>query len=506
MVGVGVLKVERIDVKMNLREIRKVFREHDARPSDIHLVLDANNKRTGSAFLSYDNEEGRRNGLNVDGFMYNNKRIIVRESNPPEFNRYFPGKNLFSVPPGRGKEVNNSPGRFPQNVPRNQNREMDNQERKFPERTVMKGRGIFRKERGRPGQNVSRPGPNNSFESRKGHSNEFRSRRDRSRSPIDKTQDRDVREAFLKNFTKQDRVAQRREEKRREEENKALPPPYHNPLENLNEKKFVRIAGFPYDASEVEIQKFFRPVLSRDVFYLSHTSGKFAGKPNGCAIVEFFSESDAKQSLKLDGKRFGMKQAYLTRPEKDEIIRAVKARVGNAAVMKSEDSPQLSSSVPDLSNLSNLANNNPQVAHLISLLTETVNAIAGTASLNQSSESRGKESKRSYDGHRHRGSRQGGDPLVNRVANSANIDVNDISKGRVVGIRNLPYSVTPGEILQFFQGYHAVRDSVRIHYLNNGRCSGDAIITFRGKDDARAAVARLNKRKIAGRTVELFFL
>ena len=51
-----------------------------------------------------------------------------------------------------------------------------------------------------------------------------------------------------------------------------------------------------------------------------------------------------------------------------------------------------------------------------------------------------------------------------------------------------------------------MRDSVRIHYLNNGRCSGDAIITFRGKDDARAAVARLNKRKIAGRTVELFFL
>ena len=78
--------------------------------------------------------------------------------------------------------------------------------------------------------------------------------------------------------------------------------------------------------------------------------------------------------------------------------------------------------------------------------------------------------------------------------------------GKVVGIRHLPYSVTPGEIMQFFEGYHVKQDSVRIHYLDNGHCFGDAIVSFRGKDDARAAVARLNKKKIAGRNIELFFL
>lgn len=502
---VAVLKVEQMDPGMSLRDIRQVFKDHNARPCDIHLVVDPNNQRTGSAFLSFANKESARNGLNVDGLIYNNQRMIVRESNPSEFNRFFPGVSLISKVPktsqGRGGLLMTS------NVARNPG----NQERPFPiqQRPAIRGRPNFRG-RGRPMPNNSRQGFDHSFEARNREDNNLQDRRDRSRSPVDRKDRQRTRESFLQNFAKQERKiaesrgesSQRRSE-RSSREDKSLPP-YHNPLENLNVKKFVRIAGLPYDVSEVEIQKFFRPVLSRDVFFLKHASGKHAGKPNGCAIVEFFSESDAKQSLKLDGKKFGLKSAYVTSPEKDEIISAVQGRLGNVS---SEEVEKSKGSVPDLGNLANLASNNPQVAHLLNLLTETVNAIAGAAvSGSQHKEKMNTKRGRHYESNRQKGSRKGADPVVKRVANSANIDERDITMGKVVGIRHLPYSVTPGEIMQFFEGYHVKQDSVRIHYLDNGHCSGDAIVSFRGKDDARAAVARLNKKKIAGRNIELFFL
>ena len=82
----------------------------------------------------------------------------------------------------------------------------------------------------------------------------------------------------------------------------------------------------------------------------------------------------------------------------------------------------------------------------------------------------------------------------------------DINEGKVVGIRNLPFSITPEEIIGFFRGYGAIPDSVRIHYSEDGRSSGDAIITFRSGRDASRAITNLNKRPIGKRKVELFVM
>ena len=96
--------------------------------------------------------------------------------------------------------------------------------------------------------------------------------------------------------------------------------------------------------------------------------------------------------------------------------------------------------------------------------------------------------------------------MINRVASSANIDVEDIKSGRVVGMRNLPSHINTNTILDFFVGYKRIDESVRIHYLDNNQCSGDAIIAFRSSEEARRAVKNLNKRQVSGRKVELFFL
>jgi len=96
-----------------------------------------------------------------------------------------------------------------------------------------------------------------------------------------------------------------------------------DPLESINERKFVQIAGAIHsdNPSQVEVQDFFRPTLTRDVFFCRHSNGK----TNGVAIVEFFSESDARIAMKLDGNRSKLtnKPVKIVRPRKDEIMAVV---------------------------------------------------------------------------------------------------------------------------------------------------------------------------------------
>jgi len=161
--------------------------------------------------------------------------------------------------------------------------------------------------------------------------------------------------------------------------------------------------------------------------------------------------------------------------------------------------------LPDLG-LDPTTASNPQVQQLLSLLSATVTSIAAAANKPPAISAVGQPVAA---GGGDRAGASGVDrdvSVINRVAVSANINVDDISAGRVVGIRNLPFQVTPDNVLDFFHGYETVSDSVRIHYLEDGRCSGDAIISFRTKKEAQKAVTSLNKKQIGKRSVDLFFL
>lgn len=230
-------------------------------------------------------------------------------------------------------------------------------------------------------------------------------------------------------------------------------------------------------------------------FRVRNVGGKYAGKFNGSALIEFFSEGDARQAMKMDGNKFGNNRVQVVQASKEEIARTIQEN------KFSGDGGPPAPAVPEASALNAIAQSNPQVQHLLNLLTATVNTIAGAAA---AAVVPPKPEVRAPRGPARGGERV--DPVINRVASNANIDVSDIKLGRVVGLRNLPYSVAPDDILHFFRNYKVLPDSVRIHQLDDGRCSGDAIVCFRGNRDARSAVSELNKGTIGRRKVELFFL
>ena len=106
--------------------------------------------------------------------------------------------------------------------------------------------------------------------------------------------------------------------------------------------------------------------------------------------------------------------------------------------------------------------------------------------------------------HSHNSETLSQDVVVSQLAQGANIDVNDIKAGCVVGIRNLPSTVTADEILDFFYGFRIIPESIRIHYLAPGRSSGDAVVTFIDEKEARIAMQQLNHKPVGRRNVQLF--
>ncbi|XP_057292317.1 uncharacterized protein LOC130614869 [Hydractinia symbiolongicarpus] len=500
---VGVLKVENIDYHASTSDVRRLFKDYDARPEDIHMTPGTNWKHGGSAFVIFQELKEADNGLRVNGVMLRDKKLIVRPSNPREFNNFFPGVSMITNQKGMPRGRGGFSGRG-----RGQHNEVGSK-RQQERQSFGIGRGSISSRNGIVRGGIQR---NNSFrDDQREQRIEKNGRRDRSRSPLRNDRDNE-RDSFLKNFAFDNRSSNNRGRKsrvspqRREiHKNAGNPSQFNNPLDTINERKFVKVSGLPFDITEIAISDFFRPILTRDIFFFRNVGGRFAGKPNGSAIVEFFTENDGRQALKNDGRKCGSRRAVIVPAERNEILRAVEGNNINGPPGGGQhvSGPM----VPDISTLNAVANAHPQVQNLLTLLTATVNSLAGAAGMSAQQPQQHPLpgiNDRSYRSRR--SDRQRDDPVISRVANSANIDVNDIKMGKVVGIRNLPFSVTADEILDFFRGYHAIADSVRIHYLEDGRCSGDAIICFRGNREARNAVSTLNKRSIGRRKVELFFL
>lgn len=497
---IGVIRIENLEYSTTPSDIRKFFKENEARPADIHLVLDqSGSKHNGSAFLVFNNPGERTNALKLSGVNFREKRLVVKPASPKDFDRYFPGVPMVSKPPSGGARGRGGRGAARGGAGmRGTTREDERPQGRFQDsgrgrgsgmRGGRGGRGAGRGGRGgRGGGGVGRESAP-ARESRYGEDSFYsNSGRDRSRSPISRG--------------RKDTNGDLSQDRRKSDVGRTVAKPsanlssrFEEPIGAINERKFLRISGLPYNASQVDIQEYFRPILTRDIYIMRNVSGKYAGKFNGNAIVEFFSEGDARQALKMDGSKFGHQSITVVRATKDEIMRTIEEN------KFSTDGASTSQAGPDLSAMTAIAQSNPQVQHLLNLLTATVNTIAGAAAAAVNPPKSERREERSG-----RGDRSRDDPVINRVASSANINVNDIKLGRVVGLRNLPYSITPEEILQFFRSYKVIPDSVRIHYLDDGRCSGDAIVCFRGNREARNAVTDLNKGTIGRRKVELFFL
>ena len=59
-------------------------------------------------------------------------------------------------------------------------------------------------------------------------------------------------------------------------------------------------------------------------------------------------------------------------------------------------------------------------------------------------------------------------------------------------MKGLPFSVQREDILNFFQGYNMIEDSVKIGVMSDGRLTGEACVLFQSGNDCQLAHQKLD--------------
>lgn len=70
-------------------------------------------------------------------------------------------------------------------------------------------------------------------------------------------------------------------------------------------------------------------------------------------------------------------------------------------------------------------------------------------------------------------------------------------------MRGLPFTSAKEEILNFFDGYNIIPESVVLTYRNDGRATGEGYIGFETAEDSKIAMG-LHRQMMGSRYIELF--
>lgn len=256
---------------------------------------------------------------------------------------------------------------------------------------------------------------------------------------------------------------------------------------------WVVITGLPYSATEAEVIEFFKGLDVVNVHFMLHTTGNWVGKKNGTAYVEFRSVGDCIQGI--DRNRQFIRKRYIgvRRCSIEDVLVALDVKRTDDWIFQ-EPSMAGGSFSPE-NTLYSLGNMNGDNRNLSSPdLGMNLNSVGMNSPGNMFSQSNIDLVM------------EGPMTPINQLAAGANISVNDINAGCVIGIRNLPSTVSAEEILDFFYGFPIIPDSIRIHYLAPGRSSGDAMVTLPTSGEAYSAIKQLNNKPVGKRKVQLFLV
>ncbi|KAK3755935.1 hypothetical protein QZH41_007817 [Actinostola sp. cb2023] len=261
----------------------------------------------------------------------------------------------------------------------------------------------------------------------------------------------------------------------------------------LMDESCIHLFGLPFQITEKEIFSFFKVYDVVKVKLLYHPSGRFAGKKTGEGYVEFRSVRDSSEAATKNKQHIGNRYV--------EIRPCSKMAMMNASERNDLDLQR----ALDSHSVDGDSRYGPMSKHPVSDLAINID----TDLL-----------KQDLDGRRllNRGLTLP-DPYLstespelqtlatlNQLASTANINPDDVAAGCVVGIRNLPSTITAEELLDFFYAYVVFQDSVRIHFLAPGRSSGDAMVTLRNSREATTAIQELNHKLVGKRSVQLFLV
>lgn len=257
---------------------------------------------------------------------------------------------------------------------------------------------------------------------------------------------------------------------------------------------WVTMSGLPYSVTESEIRQFFSGLNVVSIHLMVHASGPFAGKNNGHAYVEFKSVGDCIQGENRNRQFIRRRYCGVKRCSLEEVLSTLGDKTEDTWRFQ-EPNNIIGGNFSQEGAMYSLGNMNGEDQNL------------STPDLGMAVNSLGVNSVGKMPiPHSAVMGMEGPLNPVNQLAAGANISVNDISAGCVIGIRNLPSTVSAEEILDFFYGFPIIPDSIRIHYLAPGRSSGDAMVTLPTSGEAYSAIEQLNNKPVGKRKVQLFLV
>ncbi|XP_028592354.2 RNA-binding protein 12B [Podarcis muralis] len=250
-------------------------------------------------------------------------------------------------------------------------------------------------------------------------------------------------------------------------------------------KTCVYVRNFPFDVTNVEVQKFFAGfnIDNSDIYLLYDDKGIGLGE----ALVNFRTEEQARKAESLNRRRF-LGTEVLLRCISEEQMQEFGINISSTSNEKIQDNlhtyERSEHFYPSGSQGSSLHGN---LKHLSNYRHPSDDFI-GSSDL-----------FRGPPGDGIPGSFQEGNfrPDYNSSGASGRVTL--------IKLKNLPFQASPNEILDFFHGYKIIPESLSILRNEYGMSSGEAILAMMNYNEAVAAINELNDRPIGNRKVSLTF-
>ncbi|XP_072007647.1 RNA-binding protein 12B [Engystomops pustulosus] len=260
--------------------------------------------------------------------------------------------------------------------------------------------------------------------------------------------------------------------------------------EPSNQKRCIYVRNFPFDVNKGEVQKFFSgfSVHEDDIFLLFDNKGVGLGE----ALVRFPSEDQALIAEGLNRQMF-LGTEVLLRRITDEQMKEFGAFIDTPVEPPMVCSPRYRNDyikVP-LPEAHDRPYAVPEYDH---------------REYRDSPERLYDPYQMEYGG---RDEHFGGYEMENNHVEydhsfqDPNLSFGNRAAGAIIRMKNLPYTITSEEILDFFYGYNVIPDSVDIKFNRKGMATGHATICSGNYEEAMAAVNELNERPMGTRKIIL---
>ncbi|XP_033011455.1 RNA-binding protein 12B-like isoform X1 [Lacerta agilis] len=274
-------------------------------------------------------------------------------------------------------------------------------------------------------------------------------------------------------------------------ETKTSPERQHHAKERSDRDEYsglktcVYVRNFPFDVTNVEVQKFFAgfSIDNRDIYLLYDDKGIGLGE----ALVNFRTEEQARKAESLNRRRF-LGTEVLLRCISEQQMQEFGINISSTSNEKIQDNlrgyERGEHFYPSSSQGSSLHGNVKHLSHYRHPSDDFI---------------RSSDLFRGPPGDSIPGSFQEGHFRPDYTSRGGSDRVT------MIKLKNIPFQASANEILDFFHGYKIIPESLSILRNEYGMSSGEAILAMMNYNEAVAAINELNDRPIGNRKVSLTF-